>query len=133
MATKREGRARAGASRARDAASKALGEFIRGQRRLARLSVRELAKLADISNPYLSQVERGIYRPSAEVLKALANALNISAETLYARIGLLEPNPDEDLAPSVEEAIRRDPRLNEEQKRTLIDVYRAFLGASDEA
>jgi transcriptional regulator with XRE-family HTH domain len=115
---------------------KAVGEFIRAQRRLADLSLRQLANLAKVSNPYLSQIERGIYRPSAEVLKAIADALHIRAETLFARAGLLEEGRDraaegaED--PDVERAIRLDPRLTEDQKVALIRVYRSFL-AVDEA
>jgi transcriptional regulator with XRE-family HTH domain len=101
-----------------------LGEFIRLQREIAHLSLRQLADLADVSNAYLSQVERGLYQPSAQVLKGLAAALQISAEELYARAGLL----DEDAArtPSVEEAIRLDGRLTAEQKEALLGVYRGF-------
>src|SRR5438093_6067964 len=87
-----------------------VGEFIRAQRALAQMSLRQLAEKAKVSNPYLSQIERGVYRPSAEVLKAIAEALNISAETLYARIGLVDPDKEEK-APSVEKAIRLDPKL----------------------
>jgi transcriptional regulator with XRE-family HTH domain len=100
-----------------------LGEFIRLQRTLGRMSLRQLAGMADISNAYLSQVERGLYQPSAQVLKSLADALNLSAETLYARAGLL----DDDAPPGVEEAIRLDERLTPEQKETLIRVYRGLL------
>jgi transcriptional regulator with XRE-family HTH domain len=106
----------------------ALGGFIRAQRRLAKLSVRQLAELADVSNAYLSQVERGLYRPSAQVLKNLAGALQISAETMYAQAGLL----DESVAPphpSVEEAISLDPKLTDEQKSALLGVYRGFLAS----
>lgn len=105
-----------------------IGEFIRSQRRLAHLSVRQLADLAKVSNAYLSQVERGLYKPSARVMKHLADALNVSAETLYAKAGLLEEDPDADVRPNVEEAIRLDPRLSEEQKDTLLRVYRGFAG-----
>jgi transcriptional regulator with XRE-family HTH domain len=106
-----------------------LGEFIRNQRRLADLSVRQLAEVARVSNPYLSQVERGIYKPSAEILKSIADALNISAETLYTKAGLLDESKEED-APTVEDAIRADARLTTEQKKALLDVYRNFVTPS---
>src|SRR5215203_1543827 len=83
-----------------------LGEFIKLQREVASLSVRRLAELAGVSNPYLSQIERGLRRPSAEILQALAKALKISAETLYVRAGLLT---DDDTAPNVRDAIGADP------------------------
>jgi transcriptional regulator with XRE-family HTH domain len=102
-----------------------VGEFIRSQRRLADLSLRQLAALAKVSNPYLSQVERGIHKPSAEVLKGIADALHISAETLYARAGLIEPR-DGEARPSVEEAVRLDPDLTTAQKEALISVYHSF-------
>jgi transcriptional regulator with XRE-family HTH domain len=104
-----------------------LGDFIRSQRRLARLSLRQLAELSEVSNAYLSQVERGLYRPSAHVLKNIADALHLSAESLYAQAGLLDP----EAAPprsSVEEAIQLDERLTDEQKQALIGVYRGFVG-----
>jgi transcriptional regulator with XRE-family HTH domain len=102
-----------------------LGEFIKSQREVASMSVRRLADLAGVSNPYLSQIERGLRRPSAEVLQALAKALQISAETLYVRAGLLT---DEDAAaPSVREAIGRDPRLTPEQKQVLLGVYDSYV------
>jgi transcriptional regulator with XRE-family HTH domain len=105
-----------------------IGEFIRSQRRLANLSLRRLAELANVSNAYLSQIERGIYKPSAKVLMHLADALQVSAETLYARAGLLEVDPDADVRTDVEEAVRLDPRLSDEQKDTMIRVYRGFVG-----
>ncbi len=107
----------------------ALGEFIRRQRELANLSLRELARQAGVSNPYLSQIERGIYKPSAKVLKHLAEALHVSAESLYARAGFLEEDPDVDVSPAVENAIRMDPRLTTDQKETLLRVYRGFAGS----
>ncbi len=110
---------------------KALGEFIRSQRRLADLSLRQLADLASVSNPYLSQVERGLYRPSAQVLKGIAAALDISAETLYAQAGLLAGEPPVEGRPAVEEAIRLDERLNHAQKQALIQVYRGFVGGPE--
>jgi transcriptional regulator with XRE-family HTH domain len=103
-----------------------LGEFIRAQRRLAQLSLRQLAELADVSNAYLSQVERGLYRPSAHVLKNVADALQISAESLYAEAGLLDGGA---ARPTVEEAIQLDEGLTDEQKRALIGVYRGFLAS----
>src|SRR5436190_1137137 len=104
-----------------------VGEFIRSQRRLARLSLRQLSDKAKVSNPYLSQIERGIYKPSAEVLKGIAEALNISAESLYARIGLVDPEREGvQRPPSVEEAVRLDGRLTTRQKETLLSVYRDF-------
>lgn len=101
-----------------------LGEFIRQQREVANVSVRRLAELAGVSNPYLSQIERGLRRPSAEILQQLAKALKISAETLYVRAGLL--SEDDAGAPSVREAIARDPKLTAEQKQTLLNVYESF-------
>jgi transcriptional regulator with XRE-family HTH domain len=103
-----------------------VGEFIHAQRRLAQLSLRQLAERAKVSNPYLSQIERGIYRPSAEVLKAIAEALDISADALYQRIGLVDPDRERP-APSVEDAVRLDPRLSTRQKETLLSVYRDFV------
>jgi transcriptional regulator with XRE-family HTH domain len=100
-----------------------LGEFIREQRNTARLSLRKLSEAAGISNPYLSQIERGLRKPSAEILQQIAKALRISAETLYVRAGILEErNGDEDL----EGEILRDRYLAEDQKQTLLQVYRAF-------
>lgn len=108
---------------------KGLGEFIRTQRELANLSLRQLADLAKVSNPYLSQVERGLYKPSAEVLKQLANALNLSAQAFYAQAGLLDEDVREEASDRVEAAIKLDPRLTADQKETLIRVYRGFIGA----
>jgi transcriptional regulator with XRE-family HTH domain len=102
-----------------------LGEFIRLQREIAHMSLRQLGELADVSNAYLSQVERGLYQPSAQVMKGIADALHISAEELYARAGLLD---DEARTPSVEEAIRLDGRLTPEQKDAMLGVYRGFVG-----
>ena len=108
---------------------KSLGEFIRTQRRLTNLSLRQMAELAGVSNPYLSQVERGLYKPSAEVLKGIADALKLSAQTLYARAGLLDADDGAD-ATDVEAAIRLDPVLTPGQKETLIRVYWGLLGRS---
>ena len=100
-----------------------LGEFIREQRSNARLSLRKLSELAGISNPYLSQIERGLRKPSAEILQQIAKALRISAETLYVRAGILEERDEND---DLEGDILRDRFLTEEQKQMLIQVYRAF-------
>ena len=109
----------------------ALGSFIRTQRKLADLSLRELAEMTEVSNPYLSQLERGLHQPSVRVLKSIANALNLSAETLLVQAGLLEDDAGEgdaaaDRSSSVESAIRTDPTLSDDQKEALINVYRAM-------
>ena len=109
----------------------ALGSFIRTQRKLADLSLRELAEMTEVSNPYLSQLERGLHQPSVRVLKAIANALNLSAETLLVQAGLLEDGGEEGDAAaaagsSVESAVRTDPILSDDQKEALINVYRAM-------
>jgi len=101
-----------------------LGEFIREQRQNARLSVRKLSELAGISNPYLSQIERGLRKPSAEILQQIANGLRISAETLYVRAGFLEQR--DGAVPDLEHEIRRDPTLSDRQKDALLEVYRSF-------
>jgi transcriptional regulator with XRE-family HTH domain len=110
----------------------ALGSFIRTQRKLADLSLRELAEMTEVSNPYLSQLERGLHQPSVRVLKAIAKALNVSAETLLVQAGLLEDDgggrdPD-GAGATVESAIRTDPRLSDAQKEALINVYRTMIG-----
>ncbi|MEA2451996.1 MAG: hypothetical protein QOG04_706 [Actinomycetota bacterium] len=99
-----------------------LGEFIREQRRSSRLSLRKLSDLAGISNPYLSQIERGLRKPSAEILQAIAKALRISAETLYVRAGILDEDREHDLVAE----ILKDGSITERQKQVLIDVYRSF-------
>lgn len=107
----------------------ALGEFIRTQRSLARLSLRELAGLTDLSNAYLSQVERGLHEPSVRVLKAIAEALDLSSETLLAQAGLLRDGEARPGAASVERTeatIRSDPTLSEDQKEALLAVYRSY-------
>jgi transcriptional regulator with XRE-family HTH domain len=125
----------------------ALGAFIRTQRQMANLSLRQLAELTHLSNPYLSQIERGLHQPSVRVLRQISDALNLSAETLMAQAGLIdavaagtaggndaaahgagdgaEASPQ---APPTEDAIRADARLSEEQKAALIAVYRNMLG-----
>jgi transcriptional regulator with XRE-family HTH domain len=100
-----------------------LGEFIREQRSSSRLSLRRLSELAGISNPYLSQIERGLRKPSAEILQQIAKALRISAETLYVRAGILE---ERDAEQNLEGEILRDAFLSEDQKQTLIKIYQSF-------
>lgn len=104
-----------------------LGGFIREQRHIGHLSLRKLSEMAGVSNPYLSQIERGLRKPSAEILQQIARALEISSETLYVRAGILEERLDD--ADLVGE-IRRDPFIDEEQKRTLIQIYESFRAAS---
>jgi transcriptional regulator with XRE-family HTH domain len=106
-----------------------LGEYLAEQRRHAQLSLRQLSDLAGVSNPSLSQIERGLRKPSAEVLQQLAKALRISAETLYVRAGILDPDDDSDdrKAAGVVDAVLLDPALNERQKRVLLDVYTSFV------
>jgi transcriptional regulator with XRE-family HTH domain len=104
-----------------------LGSFIRAQRQMANLSLRELAALTEISNPYLSQIERGLSEPSARVLKSIAEALNLSAEALFAQAGLMPESTRDDDATAT--AIRTDPRLTESQKRALLAVYRSYVAA----
>jgi transcriptional regulator with XRE-family HTH domain len=100
-----------------------LGEFIRDQRHTGHLSLRKLSEMAGISNPYLSQIERGLRKPSAEILQQIARALEISSETLYVRAGILDAHEsDTDLVTE----IRHDPWLNEEQKKTLVQIYQSF-------
>jgi transcriptional regulator with XRE-family HTH domain len=106
-----------------------LGEFIRDQRRTARLSLRKLSELAGISNPYLSQIERGLRKPSAEILQAIARALQISSETLYVRAGFLEErDTEEDLVGE----ILRDRTISEGQKQALVEIYRSFQREQNE-
>lgn len=102
-----------------------VGEFIAAQRRSAELSLRQLAEQTGVSNPYLSQIERGLRRPSAEVLQQLAKALRVSAETLYVRAGMLDPT--EHSSTTVEMAVLADSLITERQRRVLIDVYTSFV------
>ena len=110
-----------------------LGQFIRTQRQLANLTLREMAALTKVSNPYLSQVERGLHEPSVRVLKAIASALNVSAETLLSQAGLIESastgEPAKAPQSAVEAAIRLDPDLTNAQKDALLGVYRSFKQA----
>src|SRR3954449_2426116 len=99
-----------------------IGSFIRDLRENAKISLRQLADKAGVSNPYLSQVERGLRKPSAEVLQQIARGLRISAEALYVRAGIL----DEEGRPDVEAAVAADPELNDRQRRVLLDIYASF-------
>jgi transcriptional regulator with XRE-family HTH domain len=114
----------------------ALGAFIRTQRQMANLSLRQLAELTSLSNPYLSQVERGLHQPSVRVLKAISDALNVSTETLLVQAGLIDApvddtdtgeRPDAGDKPRIEDAIRADERLSDDQKAALIAVYRSMV------
>jgi transcriptional regulator with XRE-family HTH domain len=105
----------------------ALGAFIRSQRQLANLSLRQFAELTTLSNPYLSQLERGRHQPSVRVLKLIAEALGLSTETLLAHAGLVNLAEPDESAPTVEAAIRAEPRLSDEQKTALIAVFRSML------
>ena len=122
-----------------EAQREALGAFIREQRKRANLSLRQLAELTSLSNPYLSQVERGLHQPSVRVLKAISGALNVSAETLLTQAGLIDAiagdateatDTEQQQVPSTEKAILADPRLGQEQKAALIAVYRSMLGSA---
>ena len=101
----------------------ALGDFIRTQRKLANLSLRELSSMTHVLNAYLSQIERGLHEPSVRVLRSIAQALEISADTLLAHAGLLDENPRARLT---EEAIKTDPALSADQKEALLAVYRSY-------
>ena len=127
-----------------EAQREVLGAFIKEQRKKANLSLRQLAELTSLSNPYLSQVERGLHQPSVRVLKAISDALNLSAESLMAQAGLIDAIAGTDEAtsgqagpdakgpdakiPDTADAIRADPRLSADQKAALIAVYRSMLG-----
>jgi len=133
-----------------EAQREALGAFIRERRKQANLSLRQLAELTSLSNPYLSQIERGLHQPSVRVLRAISDALNLSAETLLAQAGLIdaiaaEAGPrtsaapveddsakDESSVPDPEQAIRADKRLSQDQKAALLVVYRSMLSKPGE-
>jgi len=110
-------------------AAQDIGSFIRSQREAAEVSVRQLAERAGVSNPYLSQIERGLRKPSAEVLGQIAKALRLSAEVLYVRAGILEPGEPS----QVHDAIINDPAITERQKRVLLDIYLSFRQQNDAA
>jgi transcriptional regulator with XRE-family HTH domain len=103
-------------------AAQDIGSFIRSQREAAQVSVRQLAEKAGVSNPYLSQIERGLRKPSAEVLNQIAKALRVSADVLYVRAGLLEPSEPSE----VRDAIVMDTAITERQKQVLLDIYTSF-------
>jgi transcriptional regulator with XRE-family HTH domain len=109
--------------------AQSLGDYLRDQRRGAQLTLRQLADQAGVSNPYLSQIERGLRRPSADVLQQLAKALRISAETLYVRAGILDPA--ESGASSVPRAVLGDHALTERQRQVLLDIYASFRREND--
>src|SRR5690242_8238399 len=106
-----------------------LGAYLKEQRLAAQLSLRQLADQVGVSNPYLSQIERGLRKPSAEVLQQLARALRVSAEQLYVRAGIVHPDPGQ--PGSVELAILADSALTERQKHSLLDVYASFLALNE--
>jgi transcriptional regulator with XRE-family HTH domain len=108
-----------------DSNDSALGEFIRRQRELSEVSMRQFAQLVGISNPYLSQIERGLRAPSEQVVQSIADALQVSADTLYKQAGL---STEEAEPPAVIEAIRDDPKLSARQRQSLIDIYESFTG-----
>ena len=99
-----------------------IGSFIRAQREAAQVSVRQLAEKAGVSNPYLSQIERGLRKPSADVLNQIAKALRVSAEVLYVQAGILEPSDNSE----VRDAIITDTAITERQKQVLLDIYTSF-------
>ena len=103
-------------------AAQDIGSFIRSQRELAQVSVRQLAEKAGVSNPYLSQIERGLRKPSADVLNQIAKALRVSAEVLYVRAGMLEPSEPSE----VRDAVIADTVITERQKQVLLDIYTSF-------
>jgi transcriptional regulator with XRE-family HTH domain len=114
----------------RDDQLQSLGAFIRAQRQLANLSLRQMAELAKVSNPYLSQLERGLHEPSLRVLQAIAQALDVSAETLLEHAGAAEVDVRNGHVASTEVAIRNDPDLTDEQKQALLVVYRSYVQAN---
>ncbi len=104
-----------------------LGGYLREQRLAARMSLRQLSDLAGISNPYLSQIERGLKKPSAEILQQIAHGLQLSAESLFVRAGILEEGQERAQVPGVVEAVAADPHLTPKQRGVLLEVYRAFV------
>lgn len=108
-----------------------LGSFIREQRKQAEMSLRDLASRTNVSNPYLSQIERGLHEPSVRVLRSIANALNISAETLMVQAGLIDSAAPGEPPPTVARAITADDRLSDDQKAALLAVYRSYIATDD--
>jgi len=106
-----------------------IGSFIKAQREAAQVSVRQLAEKAGVSNPYLSQIERGLRKPSADVLKQIAKALRVSAEVLYVQAGILEPSANSE----VRDAIITDTAITERQKQVLLDIYTSFIQQNEAA
>src|ERR1700741_2948670 len=106
-----------------------IGSFIRAQREAAQVSVRQLAEKAGVSNPYLSQIERGLRKPSADVLKQIAKALRVSAEVLYVQAGILEPSEPSEVC----DAVVTDTAITEGQKQVLLDIYTSFVQQNEEA
>jgi transcriptional regulator with XRE-family HTH domain len=106
-----------------------IGAYIRSQRESAQVSLRQLARSAGVSNPYLSQIERGLRKPSAEILQQIAKGLRISAEALYVKAGILDEKP----ASAVADAVLADPNLTERQKQVLLDIYQSFRRERDHA
>jgi transcriptional regulator with XRE-family HTH domain len=105
-----------------------IGSYIRSQREGAQVSLRQLARTAGVSNPYLSQIERGLRKPSAEILQQIAKGLRISAEALYVKAGILDEKP----ASVVTDAVFADPTLTERQKQVLLDIYQTFRRENDQ-
>ena len=110
-------------------AAQDIGSFIRTQREAAQVSVRQLAEKAGVSNPYLSQIERGLRKPSADVLNQIAKALRVSAEVLYVQAGILEPSENSE----VRDAIITDTAITERQKQVLLDIYTSFCQQNEAA
>jgi transcriptional regulator with XRE-family HTH domain len=106
-----------------------IGSFIKAQREAAQVSVRQLAEKAGVSNPYLSQIERGLRKPSADVLKQIAKALRVSAKVLYVQAGILEPSEPSEVC----DAIVTDTAITEGQKQVLLDIYTSFVQQNEEA
>jgi transcriptional regulator with XRE-family HTH domain len=122
-----------------EAHREALGVFLRAQRRMANLSLREMAERTQVSNAYLSQIERGLHAPSVRVLRSIARALDLSAEAMLAQAGLVdeagatgEDTPGDRSPSSTEAAIRTDPALTDDQKEALLSVYRSYRSANRE-
>lgn len=114
---------------------KLLGDFIRSQRKAAEMSLRELAAKANVSNPYISQIERGLHEPSMRVLRSISSALNLPIDTFLVRAGLIDEDPKTgaDAAAAVEAAIAADPNLAADQRESLLAVYRSYVAANERA
>jgi len=110
-----------------------LGAYIRSQRTQAQLTLRELSERTNVSNPYLSQIERGLHEPSVRVLKAIALALNVSVETMLVRAGLLDEDDADSASASTEATIAADPRLTDDQRASLLAVYRSYVGGASQS